>query len=96
MAADRDIGRCKCPVCQSDRAHLRVSSKGLAYVVCNSCQAQVFARSDRSDELLRAMHRPEPDPIGDPAPTPAPAPEPAPPAPTAPPRPSWGLFGRAG
>lgn len=55
-ASEREIGRCTCPVCKSDRARLRVSAKQLAYVVCNTCNAQVFGRSDRSDEALRALH----------------------------------------
>lgn len=52
-ARDNEIGRCRCPVCQSTSAHLRVSAKQLAYVVCNSCNVQILARSDRSDEKLR-------------------------------------------
>lgn len=58
MAATREneIGRCSCPVCKSTRARLRVSTKQLAYVTCDTCNAQVFARSDRSDEALRALH----------------------------------------
>jgi hypothetical protein len=54
MAADV-IGRCHCPVCASTRASLRLSAKGLAYVLCNSCNVQVFARSGQSDEKLRAL-----------------------------------------
>lgn len=48
------IGRCSCPVCESTRASLRVSTKRLAYVVCDACNSQTFARSDRSDDKLRA------------------------------------------
>lgn len=59
-AAPTEIGRCKCPVCDSKTARLRVSAKQLAYVTCNSCNMQTFARSDRSDALLRALHIPEP------------------------------------
>ena len=32
-----------------------VSAKGLAYVTCNACNCQLFARSDQSDTLLRAL-----------------------------------------
>jgi len=87
MAATRDneVGRCKCPVCASTRARLRVSAKQLAYVVCDACNAQVFARSDRSDAALRALHLPdaapapvEPASIPEPVRTEAPAPKPAP------------------
>lgn len=55
-ASEREIGRCTCPVCRSPRASLRVSVKNLAYVVCNTCNTQIFGRSDRADEALRAMH----------------------------------------
>ena len=55
-ARENEIGRCTCPVCKSTRARLRVSAKQLAYVTCDSCNAQVFSRSDRSDDALRALH----------------------------------------
>lgn len=51
-----DIGRCRCPVCGSTAAHLRVSAKQLAYVTCNACNVQILARSDHSDGLLRKFH----------------------------------------
>lgn len=55
MAGENVIGRCKCPVCGSTRASLRVSAKQLAYVVSNCCNSQTFARSDESDAHLRAL-----------------------------------------
>ncbi len=63
-APQNEIGACSCPICDSTRARLRFSSKGLAYVTCNACNSQAFARSDRSDELLRGRHAadPQPDP----------------------------------
>jgi hypothetical protein len=59
------IGVGSCPVCNSNRAHFTVSKKQLVCVTCNTCNIQIFARSDRSDELLRARIKP--------AETPAPA-----------------------
>lgn len=55
-ARENEIGRCQCPVCTSRRARLRVNVKGLAYVTCDTCNCQVFARSDRSDQLLRETY----------------------------------------
>ena len=43
-------------MCEAPNAHLRVSKKQLAYVVCNTCNSQTMARSDRSDEALRKRH----------------------------------------
>lgn len=47
------IGKGACPCCGSYTAVFKVSSKQLAYVTCNACNFQGFARSDRSDEKLR-------------------------------------------
>lgn len=47
------IGKGSCPCCGSQSAIFKVSSKQLAYVTCNACNFQGFARSDRSDEKLR-------------------------------------------
>lgn len=95
-ARENEIGRCRCPVCSSDRARLRVNTKGLAYVVCDACNVQVFARSDRSDGHLRRMHLPEPasaPPAPAAATAAAPAPEPAPPTIKADrPGMTWGAF----
>lgn len=90
MAEDNRIGSGRCPVCHSDKARFTVTKKQLACVTCNGCNFQGFARSDRSDELLRkhikAEAAPEPSPPtpAPPAPTPEPAPAPSPaPAPAA-------------
>lgn len=103
MAADV-IGRCKCPVCSSTRASLRLSGKSLSYVVCNACNVQVFARSDVSDEKLRALlleRDGQETPPAAPAPAPVPTPQPKAPEPVAaPPSPApapsgglgWGFF----
>lgn len=93
MAAEL-IGRCRCPVCKSDKARLSLAKSQLAVITCNGCNFQGFARSERSDELLRALI------VAAPAAEPAPAPEPAPakaeqlpppPPPPPPKKPSWGL-----
>ena len=55
-ASEKTIGACTCPVCGSQKASLRVSSKGLSYVCCNTCNVQIFARSDNSDDRLRRLH----------------------------------------
>lgn len=98
-ARDNEIGRCRCPVCGSTQAHLRVSVKQLAYIMCNACHVQIMARGDHSDGLMRGMHVP------DAAVSPLPPPELAKPTPIAaaaaevtttkpaPARPAWGFFG---
>lgn len=81
MAAEL-IGRCRCPVCKSDRARLSLAKSRLSVITCNGCNFQGFARSDKADELLRARLVIEAPPV--PAAPPAPvrtesAPPPAPP-----------------
>ena len=68
------IGTGVCPVCHGTRAKFTLSKSRLVCMTCNGCNCQVFARSDHSDEKLRACIRSEPA---------APA-IPAPPAPAAP------------
>lgn len=85
------LGHGRCPIgCGCKKAVYALSGKGLAFCYCNACNSQVFARSARSDELLRAnivtieaapdAVIPEADPVREIAPTepPAPAPSPAP------------------
>ncbi len=91
------LGRGRCPLCDNRRASLTFSVKNLACLTCNACNTQVFARSDRSDELLRGLILPaEPVPAPIPAPEPAPAPEPTPEPANAPaahaPAIPWGFF----
>lgn len=52
--ANSDIGRCKCPFCSGDAA-LRETSKGRAYIVCEGCAVQSFARGPVSDRIMRGM-----------------------------------------
>lgn len=103
MAAET-IGRGKCPVCGGSKARFTVTKSQLACVTCNGCNFQGFARSDRSDELLRALiatEKPEPEPAPEPvrtAPAPEPAPEPVrtpspPPATSSRPAMGWGVLG---
>jgi hypothetical protein len=59
MAAEENlIGKGTCPVCGSEKARFTISKKQLACMTCNACNCQIFARSDFSDEKLRACVRP--------------------------------------
>lgn len=103
MAERIEVGRCRCPICGNKKAHLRVNVKQLAYIICNACNVQIQARSDRSDELLKGMQlvdepvrteeTPEPVRTDETATTAAAPPAPAPVAP--PPKPAatgWGML----
>jgi len=84
------IGIARCPLCGSLKARLSLSRSLLPVLTCSSCQAQVFARGDRSDELMRALLVEAPAPaVKVEAPPPAQvastAPDPAPSVPIAPP-----------
>jgi hypothetical protein len=91
------IGAARCPACRSDRASLRVSGKGLAYLLCNACNLQVFARSDQSDEALRSwLVQVQAAPPASVSPiAPVPAAVQALPAPREEPRMTWGVLGAA-
>lgn len=83
MAAEI-IGACRCPLC-GGKARLSLSRNLLPVLTCNGCQIQLFARSDRSDQLCRALLVKAPaEPAAAPAPTPAPSAAPAPSIPPAP------------
>lgn len=90
MGESVKLGTGRCPVCGSVKARYTLSAKQLAVITCNACNFQGFARSEHSDEKLRALITPEaapappPDPAADPSPAPTPAPVPAPPPPPAP------------
>jgi hypothetical protein len=89
------IGVGRCPIgCGSTKARYTLSRKQLAVGTCNACNTQVFARSDRSDEVLRANII-----KADPAPADPPAADPAPSLPADPPADppkkksiGWGMF----
>lgn len=71
MAESTRIGPGSCPVCASPKAHYTLSKKGLVCVTCNSCNFQGFARSERSDEILRAkIKTTAADPVANPDPAP--------------------------
>lgn len=90
MGESVKLGTGRCPVCGSVKARYTLSAKQLAVITCNACNFQGFARSEHSDEKLRALITPEaapapaPAPVADPSPAPTPAPVPAPPPPPAP------------
>lgn len=86
MTRENEIGHCRCPVCGHKRAALRFSGKKLAYVTCDSCNVQIFARSSNSDEKLRALH------IMDLPDLPKPEPSPSPPEPKPAPSFGWGML----
>lgn len=93
-----EVGACACPVCGSKKARLRVSGKQLAYIVCNACNVQIFARSDASDSMLRAsvVESVKADPPAVAAPVAAPVAAAPKPAPVAAPKPAeepagWGF-----
>lgn len=97
MADEKLIGQGACPVCGNAKARFTVSKKQLCCMTCNACNVQIFARSDNSDEKLRACIKApaaEPAPA---APAPAKAEAKAPPEAPAPaekkPAPSWGFMG---
>ena len=50
--ANPDIARCSCPICGGDAA-LRETTKRKAYIVCEGCGVQIFARAPKSNQLLR-------------------------------------------
>lgn len=86
MAAEK-IGDARCPLC-GGTARVSLSKSGYAVMTMNCCNAQLFTRSPRSDEMVRDLIRPASAPALDPAPTPSTvpvAPAVAPPAPVAPP-----------
>lgn len=88
MASEK-IGACTCPLCGGN-ARLGLAKTQLPVLTCNGCNIQLFARSDRSDGLLRALIRPEKaEPAAPEPPAPAPAKKAAPaPAPTPTPEPA--------
>lgn len=77
--ANPDIGSIVCPCCDFAGAHVRETVKKRAYIVCDECASQTFARGLVSDACIRrrmtaadAAPAPKPTPTQK---TPAPAPE---------------------
>ena len=56
MAAEK-IGKARCPLC-GGVASVSLSKNQLPVLTMNCCQAQLFARSDRSDMLVRGLMLP--------------------------------------
>lgn len=51
MAEKLGVGRC--PICDADNARVSLSKSHYVVLTCSGCNAQVFARGPKSDELLR-------------------------------------------
>jgi hypothetical protein len=65
--ANPDIGLIVCPCCDFAGAHVRQTAKGRAYIVCDDCSSQTFARGSVSDSSIRRRMTPtapavQPDP----------------------------------
>lgn len=69
--ANPDIGTITCPCCDFAGAHVRQTAKGRAYIVCDECSSQTFARGSVSDASVRRRMIPivavpvQPDPAPD-------------------------------
>jgi hypothetical protein len=61
-AARKVLGTCTCPNCGYDKAQVREDSRGFAYIKCDECDYQGFARSRRGDEKMRAKLAPASSP----------------------------------
>ncbi len=84
MASEK-IGDARCPLC-GGTSRVGLAKTQLPVLTCNACNIQLFTRSDRSDQLVRALllapkKDAEPAP-GSNAPAPAPAPSATPQTPT--------------
>jgi hypothetical protein len=76
MMANPDIGLIVCPCCDFPGAHVRQTAKGRAYIVCDDCASQTFARGSVSDASIRRRMTPaavQPDPAPDDPPASKPA-----------------------
>ena len=74
--ANPDIGSIVCPCCDFAGAHVRETVKKRAYIVCDECASQTFARGSVSDSSIRRRMTPA-GAAPEPKPTPK-TPEPAP------------------
>lgn len=72
MATAEKVGPATCPLCRKT-ARVSLMKTQLVCLTCNSCNMQLFARSDRSDELVRALIIAEPPKADEAAPPAAPA-----------------------
>lgn len=79
MATAEKVGQATCPLCRKT-ARVSLMKTQLVCLTCNSCNMQLFARSDRSDELVRGLIIPEAKAEEPAAPAAAPAVQETPPA----------------
>lgn len=47
------LGKCDCPVCKMSGASVRETVKGKAYILCDECMCQIFARGIKADQVMR-------------------------------------------
>jgi hypothetical protein len=79
MAERELLGAAACPLCGNKAAKVKLSGTShLAYLHCNGCSCQIFARSGTSDEKLRALIAAPANERSAPAPKPAAKAEPKP------------------
>lgn len=71
--ANENIGTITCPACELD-ASVRNSKKGKAYIVCEDCGYQGFARGHDADKHIRTRMTPIAAAIAAMFPAPQPAP----------------------
>lgn len=55
MSEGKRIGKARCPLCGSEGADVGVNVKGRAYIVASCCGSQTFARSAKSDGIIRGL-----------------------------------------
>lgn len=69
------LGHASCPLC-GGRSRVTLSKNKLPVLTCSHCGIQLFARSERSDELIRDRLETEAPPAPEPVRTADPEPEP--------------------
>jgi hypothetical protein len=61
--ANIDIGLIACPCCEWPDAHVRETIKKKAYIVCDECSSQTFARGPLSHDRIVNRMRPVAAPV---------------------------------
>lgn len=61
--ANPDIGLIVCPTCEWPDAHVRQTLKKKAYIVCEECSSQTFARGPLSHDRIVKRMRPVAAPV---------------------------------
>lgn len=54
--ANKNLGTCECPICEKS-AYVRETKKDKAYILCDDCGFQGFARGFTANKLLRGKMR---------------------------------------